>query len=206
MDSNCFFFNDVVHSVNKAGVGYHDCGQVLSPEQCEEIYHLAVEWEPPMISGDNPVPNESYRDAKIGLMYLTDKSFPYYDLLTGIARDWNDVYWQMDVTGVFECIDVIEYGPHNGGMQWHIDLSTGGHSTANRKVNILAQLSDPSDYEGGELQLFSPHENKDVPIVIAPKEQGNVMIFPPWVPHRVTEITKGKRRSLVTYLHGPAIR
>ena len=108
--------------------------------------------------------------------------------------------------GTYECIDVIEYSSPHGGMGWHIDLSTGGGSTANRKLNILLQLSDPDEYEGGELQLFVPHQNKELPIVTLPKEKGNMVVFPPWVPHRVCPVTKGTRRSLVTYLHGPPLK
>lgn len=207
MESNCYFFNDVVHSVNLAGVGYHFCGQVLSSEQCDEIYNdLTTNWETPMMSDDNPVPNTTYTNAKMGYVFLNERSAPYYELLTDVGRHWNSQYWQMDVTGVFECFDVIEYDAPHGGMHWHIDLSTGGQSTANRKVNILAQLSDPDEYEGGELQLFVPHERKELPFVNAPKEKGSVIVFPPWVPHRVTPVTSGKRKSMVTYLHGPAIR
>ena len=205
MESNCFFFNDVVHSENKAGVGYHLCGPVLSPEQCDDIVDQAVGWHTPILSQDDPRPNESYTNAKIGYVYLNEKSLPYYDILTQHARRWNDEYWHMDVLGVFVCFDLIQYSAPHGGMHWHFDLSTGGTTTANRKVNIITQLSDPDDYEGGDLQLFVPHEKKDFPVVTAPKEKGSALVFPPWIAHRVTPVTKGVRTSVVTYLHGPPI-
>jgi PKHD-type hydroxylase len=206
MESNCYFFEDVVHSENAAGVGFQLCGEVLSPDECDHIFDLAKEWSVPLLSGDNPIPNETYTDARMGYVYLEDESVKYYEKLTSVGRHWNDQYWKMDVTGVFECFDVIEYSAPHGGMHWHIDLSTGGASTANRKVNILTQLSDPNDYEGGDLQLFVPHDKLEIPIMNCPREKGSVVVFPPWIPHRVTPVTKGTRKSMVTYLHGPAIR
>ena len=205
MDANCFFFNDVVDARIPSGIGYFDVGQALTGDECDTIFSYAKNFETPLISGENPVPNETYYNAKIGTVYLHDDTIWVYEKLTSIAREHNNNIWQLDVLGTYEAIDVIEYSAPTGGMGWHIDLSTGGNNTANRKVNILIQLSDPEEYEGGELQAFIPH-GVEMPIVTFPNAKGNMIVFPPWVPHRVLPVTKGVRRSLVTYLHGPSLR
>jgi PKHD-type hydroxylase len=62
-----------------------------------------------------------------------------------------------------------------------------------RVLSVSVQLSNPSDYEGGELIFFySPIE----------KAQGTVIIFPSDLYHQVTPVTKGKRYSLVQWFKG----
>jgi PKHD-type hydroxylase len=69
-------------------------------------------------------------------------------------------------------------------------------------LSISVQLSDPSEYEGGDLQ-FSLYGDRTV---IAEKEQGTMVIFPSYMRHRVTPVTRGTRRSLVTWITGPPFR
>ena len=38
------------------------------------------------------------------------------------------------------------------------------------------------------------------------REKGRVLIFPSFLPHKVTPVTKGVRKSLVTWMEGPAWR
>jgi PKHD-type hydroxylase len=72
---------------------------------------------------------------------------------------------------------------------------------ANRKISVVVQLSDPSDYTGGELNL-----NGGNGIITAPKEKNTVIIFPSFVLHRVTPVLTGIRKSLVTWVAGPPLR
>ena len=70
-----------------------------------------------------------------------------------------------------------------------------------RKISITVQLSDPSEYEGGDLQIKINAGQSDTP-----KGLGNVVIFPSYLLHRVTPVTKGLRRSLVLWITGPAFK
>lgn len=54
----------------------------------------------------------------------------------------------------------------------------------NRQYVIIIHLSDPSDYEGGDLLV-----NKEV----TPKEKGMAILFNGLKPHEVTKVTKGER-------------
>ena len=54
----------------------------------------------------------------------------------------------------------------------------------NRQYVIIIHLSDPSDYEGGDLLV-----NK----VVTPKEKGMAIIFKGINPHKVTKVTRGDR-------------
>jgi len=73
-----------------------------------------------------------------------------------------------------------------------------------RKLSITINLNEPGDYEGGNLKFdFGPHkeseryhECKEI------RPQGSIIIFPSFVYHQVTPITKGNRYSLVLWTCG----
>jgi PKHD-type hydroxylase len=70
-----------------------------------------------------------------------------------------------------------------------------------RKLSISVQLSDCSEYEGGELE-FQPRDVQDPNHTIACTEaqtKGSIIIFPSYVWHRVKPVTKGTRYSLVIW-------
>jgi len=67
-----------------------------------------------------------------------------------------------------------------------------------RKLSLVIQLSDPDEYEGGELQLMG----SDGQTHFAPKTRGSVIIFDSRTPHRVKKILSGKRKSLVGWVCG----
>ena len=69
------------------------------------------------------------------------------------------------------------------------------------------QLSDPSDYEGGDLMIARPYANKWVEETAqSVKERGTIIVFPSFYTHKVTPVTKGVRRSLVAWVEGPPWR
>lgn len=85
-----------------------------------------------------------------------------------------------------------------GRYKDHIDLGEG--VTQYRKLSVVVQLDDPSDYEGGEL-VFSSAADAGVPSDI-PKERGTIIVFPSFTRHRVEPVTKGTRHSLVSWVGG----
>ena len=71
-----------------------------------------------------------------------------------------------------------------------------------RKLSASLLVSDPSEYEGGDLILLDYHNNE----VKMPKEKGSIIVFDSRLPHKVTPVTTGKRISLVTWMYGPKLR
>jgi PKHD-type hydroxylase len=74
-----------------------------------------------------------------------------------------------------------------------------------RKLSMTINLCDESEYEGGDLKFdFGLHKSKSdrfhVCEEIRPK--GSIVIFPSFVQHCVTPITKGTRYSLVMWTLG----
>jgi PKHD-type hydroxylase len=95
-----------------------------------------------------------------------------------------------------------EYHASEGGKyDWHHDVDWNNNDGTDRKLSLTVQLSDPSDYDGGDFE-FSEVEQ----LPIAAKKQGTVMVFPSYLAHRVTPVTRGVRRSLVAWFSGPTWR
>ena len=68
-----------------------------------------------------------------------------------------------------------------------------------RKLSFTIQLSDPKDYEGGELEFLCGNDEA----FFAPNKKGTIIIFDSRVRHRVCEVKSGVRRSLVGWVVGP---
>jgi len=75
-----------------------------------------------------------------------------------------------------------------------------------RKLSMTLQLTDGSEYQGGELQFdyrnYDPHMRDTSKHVMTAKEilpKGSLIVFPSFVWHRVKPVTKGTRYSLVMW-------
>lgn len=71
-----------------------------------------------------------------------------------------------------------------------------------RKLSFSLQLSDPSEYEGGELQIMYD----DGTMLTLPREKGKMVVFDSRTLHRVRKVTSGQRRVLVGWVVGPRWR
>jgi PKHD-type hydroxylase len=69
-----------------------------------------------------------------------------------------------------------------------------------RKLSCVIQLSDPTEYDGGDLVL-NP-EASPLPLAEDIRMQGSITYFPSFVRHRVTPVTRGKRYSLTAWFEG----
>lgn len=143
--------------------------------------------------------DEKIRRTQVAWMNLTPESQWVYDRFGFIARQLNAMYFNLDLFGFSEDFQYAVYNPDGSHYEWHIDK--GSRTPAPRKLSMVMQLSDPSEYEGGDLQfLIGPEPD------VAVKRKGLVYAFPSYVLHRVTPVTKGIRRTLITWLTGPKFR
>ena len=75
-----------------------------------------------------------------------------------------------------------------------------------RKLSMTCQLTDGSEYSGGELEFDfrnyePPHRDESIHLRKAPEilPKGSIIIFPSFVWHRVKPIKEGTRYSLVVW-------
>lgn len=71
-----------------------------------------------------------------------------------------------------------------------------------RKLSGTVQLSDPTEYEGGNLILCPEGPEPQY----ANKAKGGVILFRSHILHEVTPVTKGTRYSLVAWVNGTMLR
>lgn len=104
-----------------------------------------------------------------------------------------------------------DVGQHYG---WHADSNPKPYTNKNqpshigkiRKLSVTIQLNKPNEYDGGNLE-FSFRNNKDfdknsesaIHTCTEIMPQGSIVVFPSFVWHRVTPVTRGTRYSLVMW-------
>ena len=67
------------------------------------------------------------------------------------------------------------------------------------KISFAMQLSDPDDYEGGNVQLLA----EDGSSYLVPRHRGTICLFDSRTQHRVLKVRKGTRKSIVGWVVGP---
>ena len=140
------------------------------------------------------------RTSKVSWLTRTNDSEWIYERLAFIARKLNAEFYNFDLYGFVEDMQYTVYeGDVSGHYTWHLDFSET--STSPRKFSIVLQLSDPSEYEGGELQVLVKADAESVD-----RKKGLVAAFPSWTLHRVTPVTSGIRKTLVVWVAGPQFR
>lgn len=99
-------------------------------------------------------------------------------------------------------VQFTEYLATEGGhYNWHHDIDWNRNDGLDRKLSVTVQLSSFDEYKGGDFN-FSECESPSVQL----KEKGTVLVFPSYLQHKVTQVTKGTRKSLVAWFEGPKWR
>ena len=123
-----------------------------------------------------------------------------YDRVQGVVRALNDRVYQFDLRGFSENLQYsIYHGSEGGHYDWHVDQ--GPQLKLQRKLSISLQLTDPSRYEGCDLEFQSGNATER-----APRDRGTLIAFPSYVLHRVTPCTAGTRKAVVAWTTGPQFK
>lgn len=170
---------------------------VLSKEWCEDVVEKCKKFpltDGTVFSSTDYKPDLSVRSTKLAFVNDPDiiKTINYY----GYSANRAVYNFNVDYT------PPVQFGEYSSGSfySWHHDINWQSDSMYDRKLSIVIQLSNPKDYEGGAFEF------KNIETPQAFKTQGSVLVFPSYNEHRVTEITKGTRHSLVCWLEGPRWR
>jgi PKHD-type hydroxylase len=177
---------------------YYRFSDVISVSQIDQIREMldTKELNDAQIGDNGGTVNLTKRRSKIYWLPKTDEFLEIYTLFFQLINKCNNEFYQFKLTEITENIQYTVYNSEDQGYyDWHLDMGPG---KANRKLSLVCQLSDPAEYEGGELQINTGN------IITLEKEKGTVIIFPSYLLHRVTPVTRGTRRSLVLWIEGPA--
>jgi predicted 2-oxoglutarate/Fe(II)-dependent dioxygenase YbiX len=114
--------------------------------------------------------------------------------MAGMGISANRQAWKFDVTHSNQT-DYLKYDV-DGHYHAHVDTFMSPNEPECRKLTVLMFLND--DFEGGKLFIQNGHEK-----IYPPQAPGTCLVFPSFMLHGVEPVTKGIRRSIVTWLVGP---
>ena len=145
--------------------------------------------------GNNGVVSSEIRRSELNWLTKNPECSWVFEKLSHVVSSLNAAYFGFDLTGFGEALQLTNYHEARQGMYtWHQDFGASGVS---RKLSLVLQLSDPNDYEGGELQLLTRGQPTSMQ-----KKRGLITVFPAWTLHQVTPVVKGTRQTLVTWVSG----
>lgn len=148
------------------------------------------------------VTNQNIRSTKISWLELSNENKDIWNKLAKVVAEVNSRYFHFDLTGFYEPIQLGIYtAKDKGHYDWHVDMFIGNKSVP-RKLSMVLMLSDPSEFEGGELLLKSDSD-KYTSLSMA---KGRAWFFPSYMLHKVTPVTKGTRKTLVLWVGGPQFK
>ena len=165
----------------------------FSAEQCKKIIEIG---EGQILDRAKVAQEEAgwSRDSKVAWLYPSPDCDWIYRTVTDGVMAINNSFFNFDLFGLIEGFQFTRYDAPSGFYGMHIDKILGGSI---RKLSITIQLSDPDDYDGGELAIQIGSDP-----LIMPKEQGKLVCFPSYVLHEVRPVTRGTRYSLVAWVTG----
>jgi PKHD-type hydroxylase len=199
---------------------YYYFQNVLTPRFCDELvkYGIAQQEELALTGGqtdklnkDEKLSKEDLKDLKkkrdSNVVWLNDR-WIYKEIQPFIHQANRLAGWNFDWDWSESC-QFTKY-KLNQFYDWHCDSWEGPYNRPDdinshgkiRKLSVTCSLSDPKDYEGGELEFDFRNMDPDKKSVrkcaeISPR--GSVVVFPSHVWHRVKPVTKGTRYSLVIW-------
>lgn len=139
--------------------------------------------------------NAQIRRSQVAMLGNEQKYDWLYDRIWSAAQECNRLFFCVDIAGVEANIQLARYDSSDHGFyHWHTDFAG---IRPLRKLSISIQLSRAEDYEGGDLELMYGAEPQKLD-----KTRGAFIVFPSFMLHRVTPVTKGTRWSLVAWIAG----
>lgn len=177
----------------------------FTPNECQSIIEYAQkipEADGAIGYGGKTILDKGFRESTIRWMRRDDPHINWiFERMQSLMLKANSEAFGFDIQG-FNEIQFTEYHSNlSGHYNWHTDNNWKKNTPYDRKLSMVIQLSNRDNYEGGRLEL----ENDPLPDNVF-RDVGDVIVFPSFNKHRVTNVTKGTRYSLVTWFVGPKFR
>ena len=200
---------------------YYFFHSVISPKLCDDIIkHCSSNLQTAKIGGEsneNDKPDRWWAEGKTiekkrkSQVAFFDDRWIYKEIQPYVKLANNLAGWNFDWDWT-EQAQFTKYGL-NEHYGWHCDSYSEPYQDVPqgivgkiRKLSVTVSLSDPEDYEGGDLEFdfrnnhdydFTKTDNKE--ICKKAKVRGSIIVFPSFVWHRVTPVTSGTRYSMVMW-------
>jgi hypothetical protein len=140
---------------------------------------------------------DRYRYCKIH--YPSEDSI-FYKIGIKIFKEINNKIFKYNLTNVVE-FQILRY--HEGGnYNWHCDYGISPHNQLTRKLSMSIQLSESSEYTGGDLDMID-YSNRTIKLQNC---RGCGVVFDSRIPHKANPVISGVRDVLVGWASGPRLR
>ena len=192
---------------------------VLTPKFCDDVIAYANSQKEVMARtggyGDKKLDKDQVknmqRKRKSDLVWLND-TWIYKELHPYVHEANARAGWNFEWDRSESC-QFTKY-KHNQYYDWHCDSWDKPYDRPDnlnehgkiRKLSMTCQLTDGSEYTGGELEFdfrnYDPHMRDESQHLRRAKEilpKGSIIVFPSFVWHRVKPVTAGTRYSLVVW-------
>jgi PKHD-type hydroxylase len=179
----------------------------FTPIVCEKILELGLQLpvQDATLGVEGKTVDTQFRKSKIRFIKKEDKTFEWlFDVMWKMAIQSNDEWFKFHITKM-DYIQLAEYDDsYQGEYKKHHDVFwINNDSEYHRKLTAVIQLTNPDEYDGGNLELFDVNQQPN------PQElrtQGTAIFFPSFLYHQATPVTRGKRYSLACWFDGPKWR
>ena len=189
---------------------YYD--SLIPAEECQAIIDDAVQQSTTAgtVGLEGTEVNPDIRHAEVTFLQRRDPTFSHvFQAIDYCVNEANDEWFGVDYNreGARSLqFSVYRADSDKGGHYYHAHQDTllvSGDRPTQRKLSITVQLSDPDDYEGGDLLMHHVAAHPPADVI---RRRGTVLVFPSLVMHEVTRVTRGTRYSLVGWYLGPGWR
>jgi len=175
---------------------------LFTPDQCRQIIASGRAQKPQQAQVGVGKPgggtDTKKRITKISWIPFQEMGHMYQDLNKFIQQANKNHFGFGDIR-ITEQAQFTEY-PEGGFYDWHMDCDVNmEHEPPVRKISMTLLLNDPSEFEGGDLELMAPGRYAEL-------KQGHAIIFASFLNHRVNPVTRGMRQSLVVWFGGKSFR
>lgn len=179
----------------------------LAASTCAALVKTALEKITPQMAvvGENSIDIEKRR-SEIRWIFPDTESFgDLFRLVDDRIHVANRNAFGVDLSYLHALQMTTYRAEWTGHYDWHMDTFLDDRARGvclDRKLSATIQLSAPEDYDGGdfELKAVPPPAQEDL------RRQGAMLVFPSFLQHRVTPVTRGIRHSIVAWYEGPLWR
>jgi PKHD-type hydroxylase len=182
------------HDTTINQTNYYWFGDGFSSDEVDKVIQISKNFSFEKATTVDIIQRDEMRKSQIKWLPYDNSTEWIVDKLMGQIIEANNI-WKFDISSIMDNIQYTEYDGDGGHYDWHLDI--GPNNISHRKISVVVQLSQPYEYDGGRLQLKNGPGEIDVP-----QGKGTVIIFPSFLLHRVTPLTKGNRKSLVFWVGG----
>ena len=166
----------------------HHYSGLYSPEDLDRITELGDSLDliegAVLVKGKDAVEHKK-RNTKIAWVHHTNETAWIFIKMAKL--------WELQPISMLQSFQYSVYDV-GGHYDWHRDIGANDESVSDRVIAGILQLSEPTDYKGGLLEVENIFGNHTIE-----KERGMITTFPAGWRHRVTPVTHGVRKTLVMW-------